>query len=74
MNEEVFREYDVRGIVGIDPGKEFCASARRHKFDQRRLMAHAHAADAFDGRRRARFDQRGLDGAMDVAASLSDAT
>ena len=66
-------QHDVRGIFGGDTGKEFCASARRDKFDQRRLMAHAHAADAFHHGGRAAFGQHLLDGLMHFAAALGHA-
>ena len=42
-------------------------------FDQRRLMAHADAADPFHHGRRAAFGQRVLDRPIDAAASLGDA-
>ena len=64
----------MRGrIVGVDFGKEFHLSAGRNQFDQRRLMAHPHAADALDHGRRAAFGQHLLDPLVDLPAALRHA-
>ena len=48
------REDDGPGVVGLDLGEQLRRpAAGGHQFDQRRLMAHAHAADPLDHRRAA---------------------
>ena len=67
-------QHDVGRVVGADFGEELRrAAAGRNQFDQRRLVAHADAADPFHHGRRAAFGQRVFDRAMDLAASLGDA-
>ena len=63
-----------RHVFGLDVAVKCRAATRLDQFDQRRLMAHADAADLFDSRRRARFGQHILDRFVDPAASLGNAT
>ncbi len=68
------RRARCRGRRRPAPGRTAATGRRRRdQLDQRRLVAHAHAADALDHGRRAGLGQRLADRLVDLAAALGHA-
>ena len=66
-------EQDGLGVFGLHAGVEVRAAAGHDDFQQRRLVAHADAADMLDGDGDASFVERGLEGVVELAAAAGDA-